>query len=107
MKGTKRLDPGFAQAPSSWRLSVSSLWAASSSPLFHGSDNPNLGLIGQRVNAAHIQRQSSVYRRNETPAPFDTNGSRCAALIDIGNLSAIGTVCSIDFRRLQHLSLAT
>jgi hypothetical protein len=68
----RKAEPGFARAPSCWRLSGSSLWAASSSPLFHGSDNPSLGLIGQRVNAAHSQRQSSVYRRNETPAAFDT-----------------------------------
>jgi hypothetical protein len=54
---------------------------------FHGSDNPNLGLIGQRVNAAHSQHQSSVYRRNKSPTLFGTNRLRSVPLIDTVHVS--------------------
>ena len=59
MKGTERLNPGFARRLPLGACRVVAIGRSSSS-LFHGSDNPNLGLIGERVNAAHRQRQSSV-----------------------------------------------
>jgi hypothetical protein len=106
MKGTERLNPGFARAPSSWRLSGSSLWAASSLPLFHGSDNPSLGLIGQCVNAAHSQRQSAAQNPNSVSSPLGVSIAASQTNRRSSRRSPLGNTTEMPITQRQTGTLA-